>query len=73
MGQSMNIAPRHSIVEFGTPLETNSRNRSRNDKMYRSIGANEESTKGSIEVKKKSMYGTISVNEMALSGMKMFK
>lgn len=39
--------------------------------MYRSIDAGDKSEQ--IETKQKSMYGTISLNEMALAGMKMYK
>lgn len=61
VGQSVNMG-RNSIDSSDMQVRGDSR-------MYRSIDVQEESPK----IERKSMYGTISVNEMALAGMKMYK
>ena len=64
VGQSVNLG--RNSIDSSNEMQVKGDSR-----MYKSIDAGEGSPK--IDVKNKSMYGTISVNEMALAGMKMYK
>ena len=64
LGQSVNLG--RNSIDSSNEMQVKGDSR-----MYKSIDAGEGSPK--IDVKNKSMYGTISVNEMALAGMKMYK